>query len=71
MLDQIRDGDAIVDWKLDRVARLTRVLLEAMETIRESGATLQSISEPWTDTTSHAGKLIMMVFAGIAEFDTM
>jgi len=69
MLDQIRDGDVIVVWKLDRLARSTRDLLETMETIREAGAKFQSISEPWADTTSHAGKMIMTVFAGIAEFE--
>ncbi len=40
-----------------------------METIREAGTKFQSISEPWADTTSHAGKMIMTVFAGIAEFE--
>lgn len=69
MLDQIRDNDVIVVWKLDRLARSTRDLLETMETIREAGATFQSISEPWANTTSHTGKLIMTVFAGIAEFE--
>jgi DNA invertase Pin-like site-specific DNA recombinase len=69
MLDQLRDGDVIVVWKLDRLARSTRDLLETMQTIRESGAKFQSISEPWADTTSHAGKMIMTVFAGIAEFE--
>ncbi|HMB04808.1 MAG TPA: recombinase family protein, partial [Isosphaeraceae bacterium] len=29
----------------------------------------QSLSEPWADTTTHAGKMIMTVFAGIAEFE--
>ncbi len=69
MLDQIRDGDVVVVWKLDRLARSTRDLLETMETIREAGTKFQSISEPWADTTSHAGKMIMTVFAGIAEFE--
>lgn len=69
MLDQIRDGDVVVVWKLDRLVRSTRDLLEAMETIREAGTKFQSISEPWADTTSHAGKMIMTVFAGIAEFE--
>lgn len=69
MLDQIRKGDVIVVWKLDRLARSTRDLLETMETIRESGAMFRSISEPWADTTSHAGKMIMTIFAGIAEFE--
>jgi DNA invertase Pin-like site-specific DNA recombinase len=39
MLDQIREGDVIVVWKLDRLARSTRDLLETMELIRESGGT--------------------------------
>ena len=69
MLDQIRDGDIIVVWKLDRLARSTRDLLDTMEFIRESGGQFQSISEPWADSMSHAGKMIMTVFAGIAEFE--
>jgi len=69
MLDQLRNGDTVIVWKLDRLARSTRDLLETMETIREAGARFQSLSEPWANTTSHAGKLIMAVFAGIAEFD--
>ncbi len=54
---------------IDRLARSTRDLLETMETIRESGARFRSLSGPWADTTTHAGKLIMTVFAGIAEFE--
>jgi DNA invertase Pin-like site-specific DNA recombinase len=69
MLDQLRDGDTVIVWRLDRLARSTRDLLETMETIREVGARFQSLSEPWSDTTTHAGKLIMTVFAGIAEFE--
>src|SRR6201993_5604753 len=69
MLDQIRAGDTIVIWKLDRLARSTRDLLETMETIREAGGRCRSLSEPWADTTTHAGKMIMTIFAGIAEFE--
>jgi DNA invertase Pin-like site-specific DNA recombinase len=69
MLEQLRNGDTVIVWKLDRLARSTRDLLETMETIREAGARFQSLSEPWANTTSHAGKLIMTVFAGIAEFE--
>ncbi len=69
MLDQIREGDTVLVWKLDRLARSTRDLLETMETIREVGGKFLSLSEPWADTTSHAGKMIMTVFAGIAEFE--
>jgi DNA invertase Pin-like site-specific DNA recombinase len=69
MLDQLRQGDVVTVWKLDRLARSTRNLLEIVETIGNSGARFQSISEPWADTTTHAGKMIMTIFAGIAEFE--
>jgi DNA invertase Pin-like site-specific DNA recombinase len=69
MLEQLRKGDTVIVWKVDRLARSTCGLLETMETIREAGARFQSLSEPWANTTTHAGKLIMTVFAGIAEFE--
>jgi len=69
LLDHLRSGDTVVVWKLDRVARSTRDLLEIMDTLREAGARFRSLSEPWADTTTHAGKMIMTVFAGIAEFE--
>src|SRR3954463_15174149 len=40
-----------------------------MDTINEAGGKFQSVSEPWADTTTHAGKMIMTIFAGIAEFE--
>ena len=69
MLDQIRVGDTIAVWKLDRLARSTRDLLETMETIQQAGGKFQSLSEPWADTTTHAGRMIMTIFSGIAEFE--
>lgn len=69
LLDQLRPGDTVVVWKLNRMARSTRDLLEIADTIRAAGASFKSISEPWADTTNHVGKMIMTVFAGIAEFE--
>jgi len=69
MLEQLRAGDTVVVWKLDRLARSTRDLLATVETIRAAGATFRSLSEPWADTTSHGGKFILTVFAGMAEFE--
>ena len=43
MLDQIRVGDTIIVWKLDRLARSTRELLETIEAIREAGGRFQSL----------------------------
>jgi DNA invertase Pin-like site-specific DNA recombinase len=69
LLDHIRSGDVVIVWKLDRLARSTHHLLELVENIRMADASFCSLSEPWADTTSHAGKMIMTVFAGIAEFE--
>jgi DNA invertase Pin-like site-specific DNA recombinase len=69
LLDQLRDGDTVVVWRLDRLARSTRDLLEIAESLNRLGAGLRSLSEPWADTTSPAGRMVLTVFAGIAEFE--
>lgn len=69
LLEQLRSGDTVIVWKLDRLARSTKDLLETMELLQEQNVKFQSLSEPWANTTSHAGKMIMTVFAGIAEFE--
>ncbi|MDP3495726.1 MAG: recombinase family protein [Hyphomonadaceae bacterium] len=69
LLDQVREGDVVVVAQLDRLARSTRDLLGLAEEIADRGAGLRSLGEPWADTTSAAGKMILTVFAGIAEFE--
>jgi DNA invertase Pin-like site-specific DNA recombinase len=68
LLEHLREGDTVV-WRLDRLARSTRDLLELAETIAGAGAGLRSLGEPWADTTTPAGKMVLTVFAGIAEFE--
>jgi len=55
--------------RLDRLTRSTRDLLEIAEQLREVGAGLRSLGEPWADTTSPAGRMVLTVFAEIAEFE--
>ena len=69
LLDHLRGGDVVVVHRLDRLARSTRDLLDIAELIREADAGLRSLSEPWADTTSPAGRMVLTVFAGIAEFE--
>ena len=69
MMQQIRKDDVLVIWRLDRLARSTKVLLEIVEQLQEKGASFKSLGEPWADTTSAAGKLVMTFFAGMAEFE--
>ena len=69
MLDHLRTGDVVVVTRLDRLARSTRDLLDIAERLRGIGAGLRSLAEPWADTTSPAGKMILTVMAGIADFE--
>ena len=47
------------------LVRSTRDLLEIAERIQGAGAGLRSLAEPWADTTSPAGRMVLTVFAGI------
>jgi len=44
-------------------------LLRIAEQLSDKDAGLQSLAEPWADTTSPAGRMILTVFGGIAEFE--
>ena len=69
MLDHLRAGDVVMVTRLDRLARSTRDLLDVAERIQAVGAGLRSLAEPWADTTSPAGRMVLTVFAGLAEFE--
>ena len=69
MIEQLHDDDTVVVTRLDRLARSTRDLLDITEKLKEAGAGLRSLAEPWADTTSPAGRMVLTVFAGIAEFE--
>jgi DNA invertase Pin-like site-specific DNA recombinase len=69
MLEQLRRDDVVIVSRLDRLARSTGDLLSIAERLNEIGAGLRSIQEPWADTTSPAGRMVLTVFAGIAEFE--
>jgi DNA invertase Pin-like site-specific DNA recombinase len=69
LLGELRDDDVVVVTRLDRLARSTRDLLDIAERLNRSNAGLRSIAEPWADTTSPAGRMVLTVFAGIAEFE--
>jgi DNA invertase Pin-like site-specific DNA recombinase len=69
MMQQLRKDDVLIIWRLDRLARSTKMLLEIIEQLKEKGASFKSLTEPWADTTSAAGKLVMTVLAGLSEFE--
>lgn len=69
LLKKVRRGDVVIVHRLDRLARSTKHLLEITEYLQHRQAGFRSLSEPWADTTSPAGRMILTVFAGIAEFE--
>ena len=69
LLDHLRTGDVVTVTRLDRLARSTSDLLHIAEQINDSGAGLRSLAEPWADTTSPAGRMVLTIFAGIADFE--
>lgn len=68
LLDQVRPGDVIVIWKLDRLGRSLKNLVELVGDLMERGVGLKSVNDP-IDTTSPQGKLIFNIFASLAEFE--
>ena len=69
LLSELRADDVVVVTRLDRLARSTSEPLRIAETIEEKNAGLQFIAEPWADTTTPAGRMVLTVFGGIAEFE--
>ena len=62
-------GDIVLVTKLDRLARSTRDLLNTLAAIGEAGAGFRSLGDPWADTTTPHGKLMITVLGGLAEFE--
>ncbi len=63
-----RKGDTLVLWKLDRLGRSLRHLVETLAALRERGIGFRSLRES-IDTTTSGGKLVFHVFAAQAEFE--
>lgn len=68
LLDNARKGDAVVVWKLDRLARSLRQLIDTAVLLNERGVELLSLTEN-INTTTPTGKLTFHLFAALAEFE--
>jgi len=67
-LDYLRSGDTLVVWKLDRLARSVRQLVETAEDLARREIGLKVLTQA-IDTTSPGGRLVFHVFAAVAEFE--
>jgi DNA invertase Pin-like site-specific DNA recombinase len=68
LLSQLRRGDVLVVWKLDRLSRSLKDLLTVMEKIQENKAFFRSLTEA-IDTTTPAGRMMMQMVGSFAEFE--
>jgi DNA invertase Pin-like site-specific DNA recombinase len=68
LLGQLRKGDVLVVWKLDRLSRSLRDVLTIMERLQEKKAGFRSLTEA-VDTTTPAGRMLMQMVGSFAEFE--
>lgn len=67
-LEHLREGDTLVVWRLDRLARSLRNLLTLVEDLSGRGVHFRSLTES-IDTGSASGRLVLSVFGALAEFE--
>jgi DNA invertase Pin-like site-specific DNA recombinase len=68
VLDQLRPGDTLVVWRLDRLGRSLKHLIDTVNDLKERGIGFRSITEG-IDTTTPAGRLVFHIFGALAEFE--
>lgn len=68
MVDQLREGDVVTVWKLDRLSRSLKDLLHLLDRITAQGAGFRSVTEN-IDTTTPAGRMMMQMIGSFAEFE--
>src|SRR5499425_1045730 len=67
-LSHLREGDTLVVWRLDRLGRSLKHLIETVAALQTQGVAFQSITEN-IDTSNATGKLVFHIFGALAEFE--
>ena len=67
-IEFMRQGDVLVVWKLDRLGRFLRDLIDIVSTLRHQGIGFRVLQEA-IDTTTPAGELIFHIFGALAKFE--
>lgn len=68
LLDQLRPGDTVVVWRLDRLGRSLKHLIGLIEELSARDVGFRSLTEGM-DTTTSGGKLVFSIFGALAEFE--
>src|SRR5688572_12375571 len=67
-LSHLREGDIFVVWRLDRLGRSLKHLIETVTNLQAQGIAFQSITEQ-IDTSTATGQLVFLIFGALAEFE--
>ena len=68
-LEAIQPYDTLVIWRLDRLGRSLKHLIETVETLQEKHIGFKSICDGHIDTTTASGELIFNIFSSLAQFE--
>jgi DNA invertase Pin-like site-specific DNA recombinase len=68
MIENLREGDSVMVWKLDRLARSLKELINLVETFRVKKVNFTSIKDS-IDTSTVQGRLLLNIFGSLAEFE--
>ncbi len=68
-LNYLREGDCLVVWRLDRLGRSLKHLIEVVEDLEERGTGFISLQEGFDTTTTSGGRLVFQIFGALAEFE--
>jgi|SRR5829696_6930352 len=68
-LSHLREGDTLVVWRLDRLGRSLRHLIDTVTNLQEKGVGFKSLTES-IDTTTTGGRLVFNIFSSLAQFES-
>src|SRR5690349_22003034 len=69
MLDRLAPGDVVMVTRIDRLARSTFDLFSIVKRIVDTKAQFRSLAEPWADTETSTGRLMIAVLGGLADVE--
>jgi DNA invertase Pin-like site-specific DNA recombinase len=67
-ISHLRNGDTLVVWRLDRLGRSLKHLIETVTTLKNQGVSFKSLTEN-IDTSTATGTLVFQIFGALAEFE--
>lgn len=68
LLEKVKEGDGVVVWKLDRLGRSARNLLEIAEALKAKGVSIRSLMDG-IDTSGKFGQFLLTILAAVAELE--